>query len=317
MNIARKIIRELKFWEDCKKYGVGLWQCPRFLFIVMGFLNIAAMLAVHFLAASYAEPEIIVLSVSGISVLIFTVGHVIVDSFDRIAEANRMKTEFVSIVSHQLRTPLSSLKWSLGLLLSGRIGELGEKQMEYGKMIKESNERMIELVNDLLNLTRLDQGRIILRMEKVNFVEFVKSIVRDFQDFADANNVDLQFTNKLDGLAVEMDVQYMKIVLDNFINNAIRYIKNRGRGEVRVFASKNGRFARVEVRDNGVGIPKSDQKNVFQKFFRSQNAMRHRTQGSGLGLYISKSFVELHKGKIGFSSTEERGSTFWFELPLK
>ncbi len=315
MHIIKNIISELKFWEECGGYGLGLWQCPKFLFVVMGFITITAMIITHLIAQRYTEPQFVVTSVSGMALLIFTIGNVIVNSFEKVATANRMKTEFVSIVSHQLRSPLSSIKWSLDLLVSGRVGQLEKKQREYTDILQASNDRMIKLVNDLLNVTRIEQGGIAVKKEGFDLGELANDLTQEVKSFADASNVELEVVNNTKGLNIRADKQYISMVLGNLLDNAIRYINPKGK--VAITLSRRGLFVRVEVRDNGVGIPKSEQRNIFQKFFRARNIMRHRTEGSGLGLYLAKAFVELHKGKIGFSSKEGIGSTFWFELPIK
>lgn len=315
MDLMRRIISEFKFWEECRGYGLGIWQCPKFLFIVMGLVTIVAMVATYLVSVKYADPIFTVSGVVIVTIIIFTIGNIIVQSFERAASANRIKTEFVSIASHQLRTPLSSIKWSLDLLLSKRIGELKGKQLEYLETIRASNERMINLVNDLLSVTRIEQGRMTIKKERFSFGEVAEGIMSEASNFAEASNVTLKLVNNVEELKILADKQYISVVLGNLVDNAIRYIHSRG--EVVITISRRGSFARAEVKDNGVGIPKSEQRHIFQKFFRSQNIMRHRTEGSGLGLYIARAFVALHGGKMGFSSREGRGTIFWFEIPLK
>ena len=315
MGLLKSIITELKFWEDCRNYGLSVWQCPKFLFIVMGFVTISAMIATYFIADRYTEPEFVVASVSAVAMLIFIIGNMVVASFEKMASASRMKTEFVSIVSHQLRTPLSSIKWALEFIVSGRAGELKEKQLEYTKIMWDNNERVIKLVNDLLNVTRIEEGRMAAKKEEFDIGEEAEKIISAVSSFAEASNVVVELKNNLNGLKILADKQYVSVALSNLIDNAIRYI--HGKGNVAVVLKRKGSFVRVEVKDNGVGIPKSEQRNIFKKFFRSQNIMRHRTEGSGLGLYIAKAFVALHGGKIGFSSEEGNGTTFWFEIPIK
>lgn len=315
MDFIKKVITELKFWEECNAYGLGIWQCPKFLFLVMGVVTIVAMVATHLITVRYTEPIFTVASVVAVALFIFTIGNIVVNSFEKMATANRMKTEFVSIVSHQLRTPLSAIKWSLELLLSGRAGKLDQKQSEYAEIVMSSNERMIKLVNDLLNVTRIEQGGISLKKEEFDLGEEVNYLVSEIKSFAEANNVTIEVVNNIEGVKVYADKKYITMALSNLLDNAIRYIAKNG--NVKIVLERAGGFARVEVRDNGVGITKSEQKNIFHKFFRSQNIMRHRTEGSGLGLFIARAFVELHKGKIGFQSKEGDGTTFWFEIPIK
>ncbi|MDO8557989.1 MAG: HAMP domain-containing sensor histidine kinase [bacterium] len=300
---------------ECRRYGLRLRECPSFLFLLMGFITISAMIATYIIAARLTDPEIVALIVSMITAIIFSIGNMIVSSFERIAQASRMKTEFISIASHQLRTPLSSLKWSLNLLTGPNLGAVTEKQLDYLTIIKESNERMIRLVNDLLEVSRIEQGRIILNPQEFALEDLVQTVINELSGFANSNNVKI-FYHKETGLPkVYADPQKIGFVSQNLIDNAIKYTKGRGNVEVRIERMGRDKL-RVTVQDEGIGIPKSQQAKVFQKFFRSDNVLKYQTEGSGLGLFIAKAIVEAVNGEVGFSSTEGKGSMFWFSIPV-
>lgn len=284
-----------------------------FLFLMMGLVTVVAMIATHLITVRYADPEIVVISVTSVAILIFSVGTLIVRSFEKVANVSQMKTEFVSIVSHQLRSPLTALKWSLNLL-SSKETSLGLKEREYIEIIREGNERMIKLVNDLLNVTRIEQGRLIYNKENFDIVKLTRSLINEVTSFAEANNVEIKLHGDETPIYIDADKQYITMVLVNLIDNAIRYIPKNGK--VDILSVKDHKHVIVKVKDNGVGIPGGEQKNIFHKFFRSSSVMRHRTEGTGLGLFLAKAFIEAHKGKIGFTSKEGKGTTFWFKLPL-
>lgn len=313
MNIFKSIKGELKFWEECRKYGVSVWECPKFLFIVMGAVTGVGMVLTHLVAVRYADPEIAVVSVTVVTILMFTMGNIIVKSFEKVAKASRLKTEFVSIVSHQLRSPLTALKWSLNLL-SSHESRLDANERQYLEIIREGNERMIKLVNDLLNVSQIDQGRLSYTRENFDIVQLVGSLVSELKGLADANNIKLEIKSAADQIYVNADKQYITMVLNNFMDNAMKYIP--GTGQVEISLNQDDKFLTVKVKDNGIGIPADEQKNIFHKFFRSAAVMRHKTEGTGLGLFLAKAFIEAHGGKIGFTSTESQGTTFWFTLPL-
>ena len=301
---------------QCRKYDLSLWQCPQFLFLVMGLIIIGSSLTVYAIGNKYIEdPTLVALLVLFISAILFIVASIITRSFERLAEASRMKSEFVSVVSHQLRSPLSNLKWVIEFLMSGRVGSVTEKQLEYFKILKENSNRMEELVSDLLTVSRIEQGKLPLKKEKISMDDLVKESVREMEIFARASNVEIDSKSEKNLPQIITDYFQLKLVIVNLLDNAIRYIK--GRGRVEIILEKKNKNLHFEVKDNGVGIPQDDKKYIFQKFFRSENALRHQTEGSGLGLYIAKSIVEKLGGKIGFSSREGVGSTFWFNLPVK
>lgn len=311
----KEILSQLNIPGQCKRYGISLWQCPQFLFLIMGLVITISALTAYAIGTRYVEdPRMVALMVLLTTAILFIIAIIITNSFERLAEANRMKSEFVSIVSHQLRSPLSNLKWATELLMSGKLGKTEEKQTEYFKILKENSDRMGELIKDLLIVSRIETAKLPIKKVEFSLEDLVKELIKEFRPFAQASNVEIEFQAKRNLPKIFADPSQIRLVIENLLDNAIRYIKGRGVVEIKVERKEKNLY--LEIRDTGVGIPEEEQKYIFQKFFRSENALRYQTQGSGLGLYISKAIIEKSEGKIGFKSQKGIGSTFWFTLPL-
>lgn len=307
---------QLNIFNQCKKYGVSLWQCPQFLFLLMGLINIGSSLATWLIGNRFIDsPEVVVLVVLFVTVVLFIIAFIITQSFDKLAQANRMKSEFVSIVSHQLRSPLSNLKWAIEFLMSGRIAPVGEKQLEYFKILKENSARMSDLVSDLLTVSRIETARLPFKRAEFSLGDLIQEIAKTFSPFARASNIEVNLSAPAGLPKIISDASQIRQAIENLLDNALRYSKEAG--EIKIELEKRNGNLYLEIKDAGVGIPKNDQRYIFQKFFRSENVMKYQTQGSGLGLYISKAIIEKAGGKIGFKSQEGMGSTFWFILPIK
>ncbi|XOB42115.1 MAG: sensor histidine kinase [Candidatus Nealsonbacteria bacterium] len=315
MNL-RKILLELNIFAQCKKYNLSLWQCPQFLFLVMGVIIITSSLFAYAFGTRYIEdPLIVAFIIQLLAGILLIIAVIITRSFERLAEASRLKSEFISIVSHQLRSPLSNLKWTIELLMSGKLGKIEEKQTEYFKIIKENSGRMHDLVSDLLTVSRIESAKLPFKKQEFSMEELTKSLINEYKALSSASNVGVVFLDDKNLPKAFSDPSRIKLVMENLLDNAIRYSNEKGGVEITLSVKNNDIL--FSIKDNGVGIPQKDHKYIFQKFFRSENILKHQTKGSGLGLYISKEIIKRAKGKIGFNSEENKGSTFWFTIPTK
>jgi signal transduction histidine kinase len=228
-----------------------------------------------------------------------------------------MKSEFVSIAAHQLRTPLSGIKWTLKMLIDGDLGKISKDQKEILEKTYVSNERMISLVNDLLNVTRIEEGRYIHKPEMVNILDIVEPLVESYKAEAERKGIKLNLeTTKKRNLNVAADIEKITLVAQNLLENALKYTPKGGKITFFVKHKVKANKIEVSVKDSGVGVPKDQQARLFTKFFRAANVMRMETEGSGLGLFICKNIIESHGGEIWFDSEENKGSTFYFTLPI-
>ncbi|MBZ9569861.1 HAMP domain-containing histidine kinase [Patescibacteria group bacterium] len=314
MNL-KKILDQLDIPAQCRRHKIPLWQCPQFLFLIMGLVIIGSAITAYLIGTRYIEdPEIIALIVLVLSSVLFIFTYIINISFERLAEVSRLKSEFIRIVSHQLRSPLTNVSWAIDILLSGALGGLMKEQVEYFRILKENNARMRELVKDLLLVSRLEEGALPIRRERISLKNIIKNLVSKFLPFARASNVKIKFESEKDLPEIFVDPHQVEIVVETLLDNAIRYIEKGGLIEICLGKKEENIF--FKIKDTGVGIPQEDQKYIFQKFFRSKTTQRG-VAGSGLGLFISKSIIDRMGGKIWFESEEGRGTTFYFTLPIK
>ncbi len=227
----------------------------------------------------------------------------------------KMKTEFVSIAAHQLRTPLSAIKWSLRMILDGDLGELSPEQKEYLERTYQSNERMIDLINSLLNVARIEEGRFVYTLQKIDISQVLKETIEELKSQIKSKKQKLKLKIAKGLPLVLTDPEKIKLVFQNLIENAVKYTPEKGSINIELKSSDKKVFFKIQ--DTGVGIPKKEQDRIFGKFFRGSNVIKMETQGNGLGLFIVKNIIEAHGGKIWFESEENKGTTFYFEIPIE
>jgi signal transduction histidine kinase len=248
-------------------------------------------------------------------------------------EISRAKTDFVALASHQLRTPLSIIKWYIDFVITGDAGPVNEEQMKYLKEVYTSNERLIELVNALLDASRIDLGTFSIEPEPGNILEKADMAISKFLPEIKAKNLNIKKSYD-DFPIINLDPRLMKIVFENLISNAIKYTPENG--TIQIIIKKTEKDIFIKISDTGFGIPREQQPNIFGKMFRADNVKKIEASGTGLGLYIVKAIIEKSGGKIWFESPSlelllgkgqtnadvpldkrNKGTTFFITIPLK
>ncbi|MCX6788589.1 MAG: ATP-binding protein [Candidatus Jorgensenbacteria bacterium] len=241
-------------------------------------------------------------------------------------EIDRAKTEFISLASHQLRTPPTSMKWFLEMLISGEVGELNEKQKEYFDEVYKNNQRMITLINALLNMSRIGLGTFSIKPETVDIPRLSKEIIQGLypQIQEKKQHISEKYSENLSSVVV--DLELMRIVIQNIVSNAIKYTQPKGEIGIEIFLKQKGdEFENkiikevslaLTISDNGYGIPEDQKDKIFGKLFRAYNVKEMDTDGTGLGLYLVKSVIEHTKGEIWFQSELNKGTAFHVVIPL-
>ncbi len=227
-------------------------------------------------------------------------------------EVDRMKTEFISITSHQLRTPLSSMKWFLEMLLNNDAGEMPEKQRGIVNDVYTSNERIITLVNDLLDVSRIEAGKMQNEPTPTNLIEFLKSMLPEAQQQFKKRNQVFEFHRPDTLPRVMVDPKLVWQVLSNLLSNASKYTPENGK--ISFDLSLHNDAVLCTVTDNGFGIPEFQQHRIFEKFFRADNTAK--MEGTGLGMHIAQQITEAMGGRLWFESSEGKGTTFYLSLPI-
>lgn len=234
----------------------------------------------------------------------------------RLRRLDQAKDEFLSMASHQLRTPLTSVKGYISMMLDGDTGKTTAMQKKVLSEAFSSSERMVHLIHDFLNVSRLQTGRFMLELNEVDLRQLVKEEVTSLQRVAEARRMKLHFDDQTKDLPMLMlDDTKMRQVVMNYIDNAIYYSQPETTINVELATTKKD--VTLKVIDTGIGVPKSEQARLFEKFYRASNARKQRPDGTGVGIFLAKRVVEAQGGEIVFSSKEGKGSTFGFRLPLE
>lgn len=233
-------------------------------------------------------------------------------------EIDKAKTEFVSLASHQLRTPLSTVNWYAEMLLAGDVGKLNEKQEKYLDEVYRSNQRMVELVNALLDVASLELGTFVIEPERVDVCALTENVIGEQKPQIEARKLRFSFSCEKGISFMQADPKLLRMVVQNILSNAVKYTPDRGKIKFSITLTDKKNIL-LKISDTGYGIPKNQQDKIFTKLFRADNVRNKDTDGTGLGLYIVKSIVENSGGKVWFTSpggTNHDGATFYVSLPL-
>lgn len=236
---------------------------------------------------------------------------------DGLKRLQELKNEFVFIAAHELRTPVTAIKGYISMILEGDAGPISDGIKKFLEPVGQANDRLIQLINDILEIARSEAGRIKIQVFSVNIRAAVKSVIKEITPLASEKKITLDYIigqgEPVDLPLVLADTMRLREVITNFVSNAIKY--GREGGWIKIYHETDDSFIVTHIEDNGMGIPEKEQKKVFEKFFRSETSRVTQIQGTGLGLFITKELIEKMGGEAWFRSEENKGTRFSFKLP--
>ena len=237
------------------------------------------------------------------------------DALEKVQKISKMKSDFVSAVSHELRTPLTSVKGYASILMSGKMGQIPESVKERLGKINKHSDNLVKLINDLLDISRIESGKVTMKISTINLNNLVENITDLLMPQIKEKQIELsaQLSNKLP--AVLADSSQIERVFINLLSNAVKFTPIKGKISIAVRENKD--YIEISVSDSGIGITQEDIGHVFEEFYRIDNTVNEKVKGTGLGLPLVKQIVEAHKGKIWVTSKLNEGSSFSFTLPIQ
>jgi signal transduction histidine kinase len=308
--------RQLDIKKQAEDLGVPLWQSPSVLIIFLGFVVMVLMFIVYQSSQIKEDPFFLIIAEVIVVILTLFVGGIIIQSIEQMAKMNKMKSEFIDIASHQMKSPLAQMKWILESIEFSTLEEKSRYEKKVG-MMRQANESMIDLTNDLLDVARIDKGENIIRLGNVDIAHIAQEVLEEYKELAKKKNIQLKLQNKsgLENLLICTDERRTRVVFDNLIRNALAYTPEGGHIEM-ILENDEQKNIKACIKDNGIGIPESEQYRIFERFFRASNGKKNIVNGTGLGLYLTKNIVEQSGGKIWFRSIEGSGSMFCVSFPF-
>lgn len=318
-NLGQRTLPRCKYcdirWRDC--------------FLIHFFLASAVIFAALLIPLYFFDFDIIKYLSFSFLIIFVVYGYLVNRETDKLVDqrfalwkANKdlkqldgYKSEFITITAHQLRTPLSVIKWSLNSFLNGELGEISARQKEAIKKADDSNNNLIALVNELLEVKKAEGDTWGYEFEKKPIEIIARNVLEDFYQMAKAKRINLILEKPETSIPdVNVDSGKINIVFKVLIENALHYSPEGSDIGVKFENLEN--CIKVAIKDQGIGIPDEEKKRVFSSFFRGKEALRKRTEGSGIGLYMVKNIIESHQGKIWFESEKDKGSAFYFTIPF-
>lgn len=230
-------------------------------------------------------------------------------------EIDKTKTEFVSLASHQLRTPLSTINWYTEMLLARDVGVLTDDQERYLREIYRGSQRMVSLVNALLSVSRMDLGIFVLEPEPTDFIHLVQNVISEQNFHIERKKIKIATAFPKVLPLVHADSKLLSMVVQNILSNAVKYTPDKGDISLSIVLTPDKKTVLLTIADTGYGIPLNQQEQIFTKLFRADNVREKETEGTGLGLYIAKTIVDNSEGKLWFTSEENKGTKFYLQLP--